>query len=90
MKNSGEYDKIMKNSGEYDKITQTIEIPSDVVNQVKVQGNAEQFRKYIHTELAHKLAEKLMESGYITETWLRRERSEDCTVTLYVKPLIDD
>jgi hypothetical protein len=80
---------IMKNSGEYDKITQTIEIPSDVVNQAKVQGNAEQFRKYLHTELAHKLAEKLMESGYITETWLRRERSEECTVTLYVKPLID-
>lgn len=79
----------MENLGEYDKITQTVEISSDVINQVRIGESAEKFRKYIYTELSHKLAEKLMESGYITETWLKREHSEECTVTLYVKPLIE-
>lgn len=79
----------MKNLGEYDRITQTVEIPSEVVNNAKMQGRAERLRKYIYTELAHKLAEKLMESGYIAETWLMRESSAECTATLYVKPLIE-
>lgn len=79
----------MKNLGEYDIITQTIEIQIDVINQVRMGESAERFRKYIYTELAHKLAEKLMESGYITETWLKKEHSEECTATLYVKPLME-
>ena len=80
----------MENSGEYDRISQSIEISNEVINQVRMQESAERFRKYIRTELAHKLAEKLMESGYITETWLRKEKSEECTLTLYIKPLIED
>lgn len=79
----------MKNLVEYDKITQTIEIPSDVICQLGKQGNTKQFRRYIQSELARTLAEKLLESGYISETWLKKEHSEECTVTLYVKPLIE-
>lgn len=78
----------MKNLGEYDRISQSIEISNEVINQARMQESPERFGKYIRTELAHKLAEKLMESGYITETWFRKENSEECTVTLYVKPLI--
>ena len=80
----------MKNLGEYDRISQSIEISNEVINQVRMRENPERFRKYISTELANKLAEKLMESGYITETWFRKENSEKCTVTLYVKSLIKE
>ena len=79
----------MENLGEYDKITQTIEISEDVINQVRIGGKGLQFRRAVLSELVRKIAEKLIESGYVTETWLKREHSEEFTATLYVKPLIE-
>lgn len=78
----------MENSVEYDRITQTLEIPSEVVNQVMNGESAEKFKQYICTELAHKLAEKLLKSGYISITSIIKDHYTECTATLYVKPLI--
>lgn len=78
----------MENLGEYDKITQSIQINRDVVEEANATGDGERFRRYILRELAVKMAEKLMKSGYITETWLRTEHTEECTIQIYVKPLL--
>lgn len=78
----------MENLGAYDRITQTIEIPSEVVNQVMNGESAEKFKKYICTEVAHKLAEKLLESGYISITSIIKDHYAECTAKVYVKPLI--
>ena len=78
----------MENLGEYDRIAQTIEISNETIYLIGKQRQTEQFRKYIHKQLAHSLAEKLLESGYISETWIKKENSEECTIVLYVKPLI--
>jgi hypothetical protein len=78
----------MKESGEYDVITQSIEIPSDAL-QNRITGNILKVRSYVLSELARRMAEELIKSGYITETWIKKEYSEECTLTLYVKPLIE-
>lgn len=78
----------MENSAEYDIITQNIQIYRKEVERIFATGDAERFRKYIIRELAVKMAEKLIEAGYITETWFANKEFEQCTGTIYVKPLV--
>lgn len=78
----------MKKSEEYDVVTQSIEIPNDVIKQSSISKDKLRLRSYVMSELAQRMAEKLIRSGYITETWIKKEESEECTLTLYVKPLI--
>ena len=79
----------MKESGEYDVITQSLEISSDVVKQVRSSGDESKLRAYVMSNLALGMAKKLIKSGYIAETWIKKEYSEECTLTLYVRPLIE-
>ena len=78
----------MEKSEKYDVITQSIEIPIEVSKQAHYSGDALNVRAYVMSELARQMAEKLIRAGYITETWIKKDDSEECILTLYVKPLI--
>lgn len=79
----------MENPEEYDIITQSIQIDRETVERIHIAGDVERLRKYILGELAVQMAKKLIDAGYITETWIRQEQYEQCTVTIYVKPLVN-
>lgn len=78
----------MEKSEKYDVITQSIEISEETIKQSYAFGQGLKVRANIMSELARRMAEKLIKSGYITETWIKKDDSEECTLTLYVKPLM--